>query len=113
MVRIIWRDLAGMATLTETMQDLSALADACIEQTLPLLYNWQTKELGTPFSADGDQQQLVVIAMGKLGAGELNVSSDIDLIFAYPQDGDSQGGKRIVSNQTFFTRLGAEIYSGV
>ncbi len=109
MVRIIWRDLADMADLEETMQDLSALADTCIEQTLSLLYQWQTKELGTPCNSNGKAQQLVVVGMGKLGAGELNLSSDIDLIFAYPEDGDTRGSDRTVSNQIFFARLGQKL----
>ena len=106
MVRIIWRDLARLADLNETMQDLSALADACIKQTLSILYDWQTSTLGTPYDADGKPQQMMVIAMGKLGAYELNVSSDIDLIFAYSAEGDTQEGQRTVSHQTFFVRLG-------
>ncbi|RKZ79870.1 MAG: bifunctional [glutamate--ammonia ligase]-adenylyl-L-tyrosine phosphorylase/[glutamate--ammonia-ligase] adenylyltransferase [Gammaproteobacteria bacterium] len=109
MVRIIWRDLAGWADLAETVRDLSAMADACIQQALELLHQWQCDELGTPCNADGDEQQLVVLGMGKLGAGELNLSSDIDLIFAYPDGGETQGGRRSLSNEEFFTRLGRKL----
>ncbi|MCX4186349.1 bifunctional [glutamate--ammonia ligase]-adenylyl-L-tyrosine phosphorylase/[glutamate--ammonia-ligase] adenylyltransferase [Methylophaga sp. OBS4] len=109
MVRIIWRDLAGWADLAETMCDLSALADVCIQQTLALLYPWQTAVNGTPYDDDGNEQYLVVLAMGKLGAGELNLSSDIDLIFAYPEEGETQGGGRNLTNAEFFTRLGRKL----
>ncbi len=109
MVRIIWRDLAGWADLAETVRDLSALADACIQQSLNLLHQWQCDQLGTPHSDDGEPQQLVVLAMGKLGAGELNLSSDIDLIFAYPESGETQGAGKSLTNGEFFTRLGQKL----
>ena len=73
MVRIIWRDLAGWADLAETVRDLSAMADACIQQSLAILHQWQVTDFGTPCNTDGDEQQLVVLGMGKLGAGELNL----------------------------------------
>jgi glutamate-ammonia-ligase adenylyltransferase len=59
-----------------------------------------------PGSRSGERQELVVIAMGKLGAGELNLSSDIDLIFAFPEAGETLGARRSLSNEEFFTRLG-------
>lgn len=104
MVRIAWRDLAGWADLSETMADLSAFADSCIEHVLSLLYQWQCAKSGIPFGSGGTQQHLVVLAMGKLGACELNFSSDIDLIFAYPETGETKAAKS-VSNEEFFVRL--------
>jgi [glutamine synthetase] adenylyltransferase / [glutamine synthetase]-adenylyl-L-tyrosine phosphorylase len=105
MVRIAWRDLAGWADLSETMADLSALADACIDQAVFFLYQWQCLKYGIPTSHDGFQQQLVVFGMGKLGGQELNFSSDVDLIFAYPETGITQGGLETVNNEEFFVRL--------
>ncbi|MEI6414199.1 MAG: bifunctional glutamine synthetase adenylyltransferase/deadenyltransferase, partial [Pseudomonadota bacterium] len=104
MVRIIWRDLAGWASLAETLEDLSELADVCILQALTRLMAWQTKDLGSPRNAAGEPQQLVVLGMGKLGARELNLSSDVDLIFAYPDGGWTDGSRRL-SNEQFFIRL--------
>ncbi|MET0068365.1 MAG: bifunctional [glutamate--ammonia ligase]-adenylyl-L-tyrosine phosphorylase/[glutamate--ammonia-ligase] adenylyltransferase [Candidatus Thiodiazotropha sp.] len=104
MVRIIWRDLAGLAPLGETLEDLSALADACIEQALSHLHAWACCEMGVPRNAAGEPQPLVVLGMGKLGARELNLSSDIDLIFAYPENGQTDGARRL-SNEQFFIRL--------
>jgi [glutamine synthetase] adenylyltransferase / [glutamine synthetase]-adenylyl-L-tyrosine phosphorylase len=105
MVRIAWRDLAGHADLQETIADLSHLADACIDAALGFLYRWYCELWGTPYSANGEKQQMVVIGMGKLGAFELNFSSDVDLIFSYPEDGETRGG-RGASNQEFFIKLG-------
>ncbi len=109
MVRIIWRDLAGWADLAEIVRDLSAMADACIQQSLNLLHQWQCHDLGTPCDSEGAEQQLIVLGMGKLGAGELNLSSDIDLIFTYPENGETQGGRKSLSNEEYFTRLGRKL----
>jgi len=109
MVRIAWRDLAGLATLTETMGDLSDLADACLQEALDKLFFWQTEKLGLPIDSQGNRQNLVIIAMGKLGAHELNFSSDIDLIFAYPEPGETTGVENHVSAETFFTRLAQQL----
>ncbi|EIC22479.1 bifunctional [glutamate--ammonia ligase]-adenylyl-L-tyrosine phosphorylase/[glutamate--ammonia-ligase] adenylyltransferase [Thiorhodovibrio frisius] len=105
MLRIIWRDLADWASLDETLADLSALGDVCVRESLALLEPWLHAELGKPIGEDGTPQRLIVLAMGKLGAGELNLSSDIDLIFAYPSRGQVQEGPRSLTNEQFFTRL--------
>lgn len=104
MVRIIWRDLGELAPLEETLEDLSALADACIEGALERLYAWGVQTHGTPRDANGEPQRLVVLGMGKLGARELNLSSDIDLIFTFPAAGETDG-RRPQANEQFFTRL--------
>lgn len=109
MVRIIWRDLIGWADLAETVRELSAMADACVQQSLALLHQWQVEELGQPLNLAGEEQHLLVLAMGKLGAGELNLSSDIDLIFAYPENGETKGGRKTLSNEEYFTRLGRKL----
>ena len=100
MVRIIWRDLAGTAPLAETLEDLSALADACICGALDLLQTWTRAELGTPLDAEGQPQAMVVLGMGKLGARELNLSSDIDLIFAYAHNGAVEGSPATADHRT-------------
>ncbi len=107
-VRIIWRDLAGWADLDETLEDLSELADVCIAQTLDRLHDWMVAELGVPRDRDGRAQRLVVLAMGKLGGRELNLSSDIDLIFAFPRHGQVDGPQEL-ANEQFFIRLGQRL----
>ncbi len=112
MTRIAIRDLSGLATLDETMRDLSDLADALVASTLDWHYERACLRYGTPIGRDsGLPQKMLVIGMGKLGGQELNFSSDIDLIFVYPEGGETkmaegQPPKRATSNDQFFTRLG-------
>lgn len=105
MVRIAWRDVGGCADFEETVAETSALADAIIDAALERLYAWSCAELGQPQNEDARPQQLVVFALGKLGAGELNFSSDIDLILAFPEGGQTRGGRRALANEEFFLRL--------
>jgi glutamate-ammonia-ligase adenylyltransferase len=105
LVRIAWRDLAGGAALAETLSDLSALADAAIVTALSFASRELGARHGTPRSPRADVQELVVVGMGKLGGCELNFSSDIDLIFLFPESGETDG-PRPVSNEEYFTRLG-------
>ncbi len=102
MVRIIWRDIAGWATLAETLEDLSALADTCIQRTLDLLHAWQVREKGRPLDDNGRSQRMVVLGMGKLGARELNLSSDIDLIFCFPNHGKVEGQTELSVEEFFY-----------
>ena len=105
MTRIAFRDLAGRSNLAETVGDLSRLADACVENTTSILHNRLCKIYGIPTAEDGSRQQLVVLGLGKLGAQELNFSSDVDLIFTYPKAGHTRGSAQSISNDDFFTRL--------
>ena len=108
-VRIIWRDITRQAPTMETTRDLSDMADTCLEQAYRWVYQQLISGFGTPFDEEDNQQHLVVLGMGKLGAQELNLSSDIDLIFAFPAQGETRGGRRSLSNQEFFTRVGQRL----
>ncbi|MGY2439940.1 bifunctional [glutamate--ammonia ligase]-adenylyl-L-tyrosine phosphorylase/[glutamate--ammonia-ligase] adenylyltransferase [Pseudomonas sp. SDO52101_S400] len=109
-VRIIWRDLTRQADLVQTCRDLSDMADASIDQAYQWLYSRHCEQFGTPTGRrSGEPQQMVILGMGKLGAVELNLSSDIDLIFAYPEGGETVGVKRALDNQEFFIRLGQRL----
>jgi glutamate-ammonia-ligase adenylyltransferase len=105
MVRIAWRDLAGGAPLAGTLGELSSLADAAIRTALAFAVRTLTPRFGLPRSRAGEPLGLVVLGMGKLGGGELNFSSDIDLVFLYPEAGETDGHKAI-ANEEYFTRLG-------
>jgi len=108
MVRIAWRDLAGWATLEETLASLSGLADACLQMALGKLLVWAVARDGQPIeTASGRPARFIVLGMGKLGGQELNYSSDIDLIFAYT--GEGQADKAGLSNHEFFLRLGQRL----
>ncbi|RON17710.1 bifunctional glutamine synthetase adenylyltransferase/deadenyltransferase [Pseudomonas brassicacearum] len=109
-VRIIWRDLTRQADLVQTCRDLSDMADASIDQAYQWLYSRHCQQFGVPTGRrSGEPQQMVILGMGKLGAVELNLSSDIDLIFAYPEGGETIGVKRSLDNQEFFIRLGQRL----
>ncbi|MCG8394367.1 MAG: bifunctional [glutamate--ammonia ligase]-adenylyl-L-tyrosine phosphorylase/[glutamate--ammonia-ligase] adenylyltransferase [Pseudomonadales bacterium] len=109
MTRIIWRDLAGIGDYHTTVADLSLLADTLIHEALEVLYGWACERSGTPRGPDGKPVRLVVLAMGKLGAHELNLSSDIDLIFAYEHEGEIEGERRSLTHHQFFVRLGQQL----
>ncbi len=108
MVRIAWRDLAGWSNLGDTLAELSKFADAAIRLAYERARQSLVTRYGEPRSAGGEVQPLVVLGMGKLGGGELNFSSDIDLVLLFPEHGDTDG-TRSIANEEFFTRLGQEL----
>ena len=112
MLRIAWRDLTGQASLDETLSDLSTLADALIDGALRWLHGWFAQKFGRPISRTGTEIQLIVLGMGKLGGQELNFSSDIDLIFVFPEAGQTDGEKPI-ENEQFFIRLGQALIAAL
>lgn len=103
-IRIAWRDLTGKALLEDTLCDLSNLADAIVDMATKVIYEELCKTYGVPCDHEGNFQGMIVLGMGKLGAGELNFSSDLDLIFVYPRAGYTNG-ENIISNEEFFTKL--------
>jgi glutamate-ammonia-ligase adenylyltransferase len=113
LLRVIARDLSGRADLAEVVTTASALADIAISFANERLHGWLAAQYGEPRGeASGRVQQLHVVGMGKLGGLELNVSSDIDLIFVYPEEGETDGA-RPLSNHEFFTRLGRRLIAMV
>jgi [glutamine synthetase] adenylyltransferase / [glutamine synthetase]-adenylyl-L-tyrosine phosphorylase len=105
MIRIAFRDLTGYADLFETMSDLSALADACIDGVFSKLYDQFSLRYGIPKNQLGKNQNIVVVGLGKLGAKELNFSSDVDLMLAFPEDGFTSGKQESITNLEFFSLL--------
>ncbi|MCK9200856.1 MAG: bifunctional [glutamate--ammonia ligase]-adenylyl-L-tyrosine phosphorylase/[glutamate--ammonia-ligase] adenylyltransferase [Gallionella sp.] len=113
MVKLILRDLNGLCDLNEVMQAMTALAEVCVRQAQACLMRALQEQYGSPIGeASKTPQELLVIGMGKLGGGELNVSSDIDLIFVYPEDGETDGA-RALSNHEFFTKLGRRLINAI
>lgn len=113
--RLATRDLAGLAPLAEVIEGMTLIAEMTITHALQVLLAAHTARYGVPRGADGRVQELIVVGMGKLGGRELNVSSDIDLIFVYPEDGDTDAdkGQRGISNFEFFTRLGRALINAI
>ena len=108
-LNVMARDLAGLADLHEVCTAMTRLAEISIAFALDTIDAALCAQHGRPRSGpNGAVQQLHVLGMGKLGGGELNVSSDIDLIFLYPEEGETDGEKRI-SNHEYFTQLGRRL----
>jgi glutamate-ammonia-ligase adenylyltransferase len=104
LLRIGARDLLGDADLTVTTEELSRLADVCLDAAWRIGRERLDLQFGPPTTG------LAVIAMGKLGGEELNYSSDIDLMFVYGEDGETQGGTEgRLANGEYFARLAREI----
>ncbi len=107
---VMERDLAGQADVAEVTATMTDLAEAAIQCAVAVLSSDLEALYGEPRTADGTRLTLGVVGMGKLGGRELNVSSDIDLIFVYEDDGETTGGTRAaISTQEFFTRLGRRL----
>lgn len=108
-LRLLTRDLGGLADLPEVMSTMTALAETAVQFAVEQLNRWLEAEHGPPIGREsGAPQRFTVVGMGKLGGGELNVSSDIDLIFVYGEEGETAGPRQI-SNQEYFTRLGRRL----
>lgn len=112
MARMIVRDLNRLADFDEVVKTTSALAEVTIQQAITFYTQQLQQQYGVPKSAAGEVQSLIVVGMGKLGGAELNVSSDIDLIFAYEQEGETDGAQSI-SNQEYFIKLGKKLISAL
>ena len=107
--QIIVRDLNGLSGLDEVTQTITRFADFSVNTALDYAYGYYVGLYGTPTGRhSGEAQFLTVVAMGKAGGGELNVSSDIDLIFTYPEGG-ATNGRRERDNQEFFTKVGQKL----
>ncbi|MBP5243354.1 MAG: bifunctional [glutamate--ammonia ligase]-adenylyl-L-tyrosine phosphorylase/[glutamate--ammonia-ligase] adenylyltransferase, partial [Succinivibrio sp.] len=101
---IAWRDLCGFADIDEVFEKLSSLAEAVVLRLLEVVRSQLKKVYGEAFDSDGSPLPLLVIGMGKLGGCELNFSSDIDLIFTYPMEGETSG-PRVVTFREFFSKI--------
>ena len=112
MLRMMYRDLNQLCDLQEVMQTTSQLAQITVQTAIEYHQTWLQAIYGQPCSANDISQSLIVVGMGKLGGYELNVSSDIDLIFAYEQDGNTNSSNSI-SNQEFFTKLAKKLIAAI
>ncbi len=113
MLRIAWQDLTGTIGLEQTFMALSDLAAQCIRKALDLLFSWLIQDFGLPTLQDARPKTgstgLVILGMGKLGARELNFSSDIDLMFVHTGPGRTQGQRRSLSHDEFYTLVAARL----
>lgn len=112
MLRIAWRDLLNMQSIEDSLAQVSELAHQLINQTNSWLYQFLQPQFGLPVGEHGPQPMLI-LGMGKLGGGELNFSSDIDLIFTYPAQGVTSGGRKSVEHQQFFSKLAQKLITAL
>lgn len=108
MTRVLWREVHALADLDETLQQLSMLADRLLEAATRYAERQLSTRLGICRNNNGERIPLVIIGMGKLGGKELNFSSDIDIIFCYPEDGETDGA-RTLSAHEYFGRLSRQV----
>ena len=116
MLRIIYRDLNQLADLNEVMQTTSDLAEIAIQTAVNFHDGLLAESYGHPCDNTGQPQQMIVVGMGKLGGYELNVSSDVDLIFSFESEGETKNDanpESTISNQDFFNKLGKKVISAL
>ena len=111
LLTLIARDVTGRADLAEVVATMTWLAELTVQSAVAAMARELAAQHGVPIGADGVPQDLLVVGMGKLGGRELNVSSDIDLIFVYDEDGETNGAnvRRRISNHEFFAQLGRRV----
>ncbi|HEV2606748.1 MAG TPA: glutamine-synthetase adenylyltransferase, partial [Xanthomonadaceae bacterium] len=107
-LRLAWRDVAGLDTVDETLAGISALADAVLEAAVAAVESQVAQSHGVIQNADSRIQRICVFGLGKLGGGELNFSSDVDLIFAYAAGGASDGA-RALDADAYYARIGQRL----
>lgn len=116
MAQLVIRDLGGLAPLAEVVETMTVLADVTTNRALDCLHRQLVAQYGEPLDHQGQPQRLLVIGMGKLGGRELNVSSDVDYIFVYPEEGNTAGrpeGGGVIEAYDFFFRLGRRLIAAL
>ncbi|WP_407472392.1 bifunctional [glutamate--ammonia ligase]-adenylyl-L-tyrosine phosphorylase/[glutamate--ammonia-ligase] adenylyltransferase [Xanthomonas campestris pv. campestris] len=106
--RLVWRDVLGLDDVDATLAGATMLAETCLQCALQALEQQFATRHGQVIAEDGSVQRLVVFGLGKLGGGELNFSSDVDLVYAYPQAGQSDGARPLAAEE-YFARLGQQL----
>jgi glutamate-ammonia-ligase adenylyltransferase len=110
MLWLAFRDLNGLADLKEVTHSLSHFAELAVTHALTFIRQDLQARFGVPWSdSTNSEMPLMVVGMGKLGGLELNLSSDIDLIFLYEHEGETRDGPKSLSNHEWFTRMGKRL----
>ncbi|HEY3521968.1 MAG TPA: bifunctional [glutamate--ammonia ligase]-adenylyl-L-tyrosine phosphorylase/[glutamate--ammonia-ligase] adenylyltransferase [Rhodanobacteraceae bacterium] len=106
-LRLVFRDVNGLDDLADTLSGATALYETLIAVALREAEGRMRARFGIPRNPQGAPQSLVIMGLGKLGGGELNFSSDVDLILAFPESGETDGA-RALDNAEFFARVARE-----
>ena len=114
LVGLAARDAVGLGGYPEVVRVMTELAEESIQAAVSFEVKSLASRFGVPMSPEGVPQDLLVVGMGKLGGGELNVSSDIDLIYLYDEDGETRPteeypARRSLTNREFFERVGKRV----
>lgn len=110
MLWVAFRDLNGMASLQEVTHSLSFFAQLAVAEAIAFIREDLRSRFGVPWSqVSHSEMPLMVVGMGKLGGLELNLSSDIDLIFLYEHEGETVGAEKSLSHHEWFTRMGKRL----
>lgn len=111
--RLIWRDTLGLDRVEDTLEGSTRLAEVCLQLALSALEDEFERRHGAVRTRDGERVRLVVFGLGKLGGGELNFSSDVDLVYAYEHDGstefDGRDAARALDAEAYFAKLGQQL----
>lgn len=108
-LKVMWLDLVKANPIEDSIRYISLLSEQLIASANAWAFNEVAKLNGKPIDEAGNPMPMLVLGMGKLGGKELNFSSDIDLIFAYPFTGDTQGGRRSIEHQVFYTKVAQKL----
>ena len=106
--RLVWRDVLGLDDVDAILAGSTRLAEACLQLALAALEEEFAQRHGVVRDHDGQVLRLVVFGLGKLGGGELNFSSDVDLVYGYDEDGESDGARPLAA-EAYFARLGQQL----
>lgn len=112
-LKVMWLDLVKGNPIDDSIRYISSLAEQLIASANDWAFNEVAKLNGYPLDEEGNPMPMLVLGMGKLGGRELNFSSDIDLIFAYPFTGETQGGRRSVEHQVFYTKVAQKLIAAL
>jgi glutamate-ammonia-ligase adenylyltransferase len=107
-LRLVFRDVNGLDEVVETLSATSSLYEVLLGAALAWSEHALAERYGASRDQDGQRQRMVVLGFGKLGGNELNFSSDIDLVLAYPHSGQSDGA-RVLDNSEYFLRQGRQL----
>ncbi|MEQ3513248.1 bifunctional [glutamate--ammonia ligase]-adenylyl-L-tyrosine phosphorylase/[glutamate--ammonia-ligase] adenylyltransferase [Pseudoalteromonas sp. BZB3] len=112
-LKVMWLDLVHQNPIEDSIEYISKLSEALIGAANQWAFAQTTKQCGAPLDEQGNSLPMLVLGMGKLGGGELNFSSDIDLIFTYPRNLSTQGGRRSFESQVFYTKVAQKLISAL
>ena len=112
-LKVAFLDLCCANDIADSIKYISQLADSLINGANQWGFSQVAKVNGQPIDKEGNTIPMLILGMGKLGGQELNYSSDIDLIFAYPRSGTTQGGRRSLEAHVFYTKVAQKLIAAL